>query len=305
MAKKRKLIVIPQAGLGNRMRVLSSCIRLAIKDNRKLYIAWPINEALGCDMTDIFESIGIDYSVPPRWIQYLLTKIYRPGAINKYYTLFKLISKIFSDKSIFDDDIIDYKTNKLKKIAFNSNDATILVASCLAFGNYNEQSSYDEYLKDEESRLFFKFFKFNDHIERKVNKEYHRIGEPFIGIHIRRTDHVDLIKQNPIENYLKQIDKAISENKVQKFFLATDDINIKNTFINKYGNRIYTFNSKLNRNNVEGIHGAVIELILLSLSSKIICSIISSYSNAAVLIGAPKEVLYIEASLFKDMQDKT
>jgi hypothetical protein len=272
VVKKRKIIVIPSAGLGNRMRVLSSCVQIAIKDDRTLWIVWPNNAALGCDITDIFQSIGIDYYIPPKWIHFLLAQIYRHGAIKRFTKAYKLISRTFFDSSIFDEDT---EHNNQPKI--NRNDSAILVATCFAFGSGQN----------------YKLFKFTDYLENEADREYKQIGEPYIGIHIRRTDHVELIKHSPLENYLTQIDRCILDNPRQKFFLATDDEETKIHLRDKYENLIYSLNHKLGRAYLEGIHGAVIELLLLSRSSKIICSKLSSYSDTAIALGNIKKIVNV------------
>lgn len=280
MDKKRKLIIIPLGGLGNRMRVISSCVEIAKRDNRSVWIVWPINEDLGCDIVDIFESIGIDYSVPPRWIHYLLTRFYRLSAISRFYRAYKWLSGIFFDKSVFDRDIWESNTD----IKIDSNASTLLVATCLAF---NDQD--------------FSLFRFIDYLKNKVDLEYGRIGEKYIGVHIRRTDHANTIKHSPDKNYFSQIDKCLSENPRIIFFLASDDEETKTVFKKKYLDRIYTLNYKLARNDLEGIYGGVVELILLSKSSKIICSVISSYSMAAISIGNIKDVIFVDSFIGQDM----
>lgn len=293
MIKRKKLVVVPLAGLGNRMRVLSKCVQIAKDENRSLYVAWPINSALGCSITDIFESIGVEYFTPPKWINTLLTQIYRTGAIKRFFPLYKIVSKFFFDNSVFDDDIVDDRLMKVKPLKLNNQHTKLLVATCLSFSEDNESSNWNDYLKNENSRQLFKNFRFTDHLNNKIDEEYLKLSNNYIGIHIRRTDHATVIKYSPIENYLKHIDKCLTINPTQKFFLATDDEVIKKFIFNKYKGLVYIFNSKLGRGDAEGIYGGIIELMLLSKSVKIICSMISSYSSAAILIGDIHEVMYV------------
>jgi hypothetical protein len=199
--KKNKLIVIPFAGLGNRMRVLASSVQIAKKDGHALWVVWPNNSDLACDISDIFKDIGIDYYVPSKWLAYLLTRIYRPGAIAKYYQIYKSLSRTFFNCTIFDDDTpraniisggIPAYANPDDAYLRNSNplmvkkrDTRILVATCFAFG----------------SNLNLKLFNFTNSLIQKADTEYKKIGESYIGIHIRRTDHFDVIKHSPFKNY--------------------------------------------------------------------------------------------------------
>lgn len=296
--KRKKLLAIPLAGLGNRMRVLSSCMAIAKRDNRTLYVVWPVNAELGCGMNDIFANMGIDYKTPNKFINYILANIYRAGLVRRFFRLYKFLSSLFFDAVILDGDIIDYHVvNKLKKINKLNTKSTLLVASCLAFNDEQQIANFFDYLKDEPNRPQLNSFVFSDYINNRVNEEYNKIGCPYIGIHIRRTDNFNTIKYGEDANYIYEIEKCLAVNKEQKFFLATDSEKTKQFFKAKYGHRIHTVNSILERDSVEGIQAGVIEMLLLSKSEKIICSLISSYSNTAILIGKVKEAIYVDSFL--------
>ena len=298
MVMKKKIIVVPQAGLGNRMRVLASAVQLAKRDNRELWIAWPVNAALGCEMTDIFQSIGMDYSVPPKWINFLLTNIYRPGTNSRFYGFLKFVSKFFAGQTLFDNDIRDDRNNRVKQLKISSEESTVLVATCFPFGDQPVEEVYNDYMKNEELAEQFANFKFSEILKERVKQEYQKIGEPYIGIHIRRTDHVHTIKDSPDENYITQIDRYLAENPNQNFLLATDDEPTKVFFKQKYGSQMHIFNHKIGRDDLEGIYGGVVELLMLANSRKIICSCKSSYSNTAIVLGGIKDIVYIDTHVF-------
>jgi len=298
MVTKKKIIVVPQAGLGNRMRVLASAVQLAKRDNRELVIAWPVNEALGCELTDIFQSIGMEYSVPPQWLNLLLTNIYRPGTNSRFYGFLKFFSKLFSGQTLFDSDIRDDQTNRVKQLKISSEESTVLVATCFPFGDQAVEETYNDYMKNEELAEQFANFKFSEILKERVKQEYQKIGEQYVGIHIRRTDHVHTTRDSPDENYIVQIDRYLAENPTQKFLLATDDEPTKVFFKQKYGELMHVFNHKIGRDDLEGIYGGVVELLMLAHSSKIICSCKSSYSNTAIVLGGIKEIVYIDTHVF-------
>lgn len=272
--KSNKITVVPLAGLGNRMRVIASSVAVAKRYDLKLYIAWQINNDLGCDIKDIFSSIGLDYSTPSRISFLIISNFYRFGAINKFYNSYKLLSKMIYTNSYFDKDLKNIKSNN--GLVLNGNYNDILIASCYGF----------------EETLKLKDFVLTKYLQNKVDEEYKKIGGNYIGIHIRRTDHIDLIKLSPLHLYTDQIEFFIKENPLQKFFLATDDEGVKKTITDEYKS-IFSLDIKLGRDSIEGIHGGVIELYLLSKSCKIICSKISSYSNTAILIGDINDVIYV------------
>ena len=301
-AKRKKLLVIPLAGLGNRMRVLSSCVAIAKRDNRTLSIVWPINSELGCDIIDIFSNIGIDYKRPNKIFSYVLSTVYRVGAVRRFFKIYKFITSLFFDAVILDGDIIDYDVvNKLKKIDRLDNKSNLIVAACMSFNDEQYTANFFNYLKDEINRPQLNSFVFSNYINDRVHQEYNKISHPYIGIHIRRTDNFDAIKHGDEANYIQEIERCLAINQDQKFFLATDSEKTKEYFKTRYGQRIYTMNSVLERNSKEGIQAGVIEMLLLSKSDKIICSLISSYSNAAILIGKEKKVMYVDSFLKTEM----
>ena len=111
------------------------------------------------------------------------------------------------------------------------------------------------------------------------------MGKNTIGIHIRRTDNLESIQHSPIKKFIDYIYTAIRNNDNQKFYLATDDLSVKEEFIKLFGDKIITMDCVLRRDSEEGIKSALLELYILSSCSKIIGSYYSSYSELAAQIG--------------------
>ena len=71
-----------------------------------------------------------------------------------------------------------------------------------------------------------------------------------------------------------------------RFFLATDDAEIKRRLLDRFGeDRIITARMELRRDSQEGMKGAVLDLFALSRTEKIIGSYYSSYSEIAAELG--------------------
>lgn len=105
-------------------------------------------------------------------------------------------------------------------------------------------------------------------------------NKSMIGLHIRRTDHVKCIQQNPLnyfEEYIDNSDKTI--------YLATDCKETKTYFQKKYGLRIITNDIELTRTNKSGMIGAITDFINLAHCGQIIGSKGSSFSEMASLYG--------------------
>ena len=135
-------------------------------------------------------------------------------------------------------------------------------------------------------------FKLNDSLKLKLDEIIKDFNTSMIGVHIRRTDNVEAIKSTPIQKFVKYIESSLANNDNLKFYLATDDIEVKNDFVKMFGDKIITTNCALRRDTEDGIISAILELYALASCSKIIGSYYSSYSELAAEIGGiPLEIL--------------
>lgn len=115
--------------------------------------------------------------------------------------------------------------------------------------------------------------------------------ENVVGVHIRRSDNVNAIAYSPIELFERRINAEIKSNADVKFFLASDDAEVKEYLANKFHDRILTLDVA-ERSAENGVHDAVVDLFLLASTSKIYGSYWSSFSEVAAHIGKkPLEVL--------------
>ena len=81
------------------------------------------------------------------------------------------------------------------------------------------------------------------------------------------------------------MDAEIKKNTNTKFYVASDDDEVKESLKSKYPNRIITQMDDTDRNSLEGMKFAVLDLFCLSKTNKIIGSVGSSYSQIAAEIG--------------------
>ena len=122
----------------------------------------------------------------------------------------------------------------------------------------------------------------------RVMKYLEDIAETFclvnpIGIHIRRTDHVKCIKASPLEAFMECVKGVLEERGDAKFYLATDEIAVKNMFISRWGDAIVSPITSLGRRSIEQQQNGIIEWLLLQKCSKIYASAGSSFSELAAL----------------------
>ena len=109
---------------------------------------------------------------------------------------------------------------------------------------------------------------------------------PVVGVHIRRTDHVEAIRHASVKRYEDMMEAELRQRPDVRFYLATDDSLVKEHMLEHFGkDRIITAQMDLARDSRAGMEGAVVDLFALSRTEKIIGSYYSSYSEIAAELG--------------------
>jgi hypothetical protein len=116
-----------------------------------------------------------------------------------------------------------------------------------------------------------------------IAETFSLVREKPVGIHIRRTDHVKCIKASPLEAFMECVKGVLEERCDTKFYLATDEIAVKNMFISRWGDAVVSPITSLGRRSVEQQQNGIIEWLLLQKCSKIYASAGSSFSEMAAL----------------------
>ncbi len=260
--KDRKILLLPHAGLCNRLRAISSAVFIAEKIDCPLTVYWRNDEECAGDFRDLFEPINIE--IPVNVIEYKGLK-YRVARKNNFY--YPRILRLFSvDKEIpnfnckTDGDIMPLIPSE----------GIVFIQTCHSLAQH-----YD----------FQKLFKPVPAITDIINSVTEQYSNNTIGLHIRRTDNKQAIAHNGISSFEKSMDVEIKANPDTKFYLATDDMDVKKYLKDKYRESIISYDMPLNRNTMEGMKGAVVDLWCLSKTKKIIGSYFSSYSEVASYIG--------------------
>ena len=261
---KKRIIVQPLGGLGNRMRAIVGAYDLSKKMNRELVVVWTRDITLNEKFSNIFEEI------PCRVIECQLNTLF-------YKFLYRLLKYVLRYRII--DDSFVVRNCKSQSITWTKpmvND-NLFIVSC-----ENITLSED-----------FSILKLNKMLKEKIPFRIDR--DKTIGIHIRRVDNEKSIKYSPSTLFFDKIDEKLRLEPSTRFYLATDDSDEEKAFINKYGDSIIVYHkSSLDRNNPMAIHDAAIDLYLLSCCKEIYGSYYSSFSDTAALWGGiVKDVLKI------------
>jgi len=274
------IVVKPEGGLCNRMRVIDSCmsVKRYSLNNHTIKMIWELNPSLNCPFESLFEPIeNIELVATDPCISYFL--YYKNRPVRRLRELVK--KALYGFKSYnyqyFDDE-------SLQEVAYDhnywkNNKKDLVIKSCIDF--------YSPTIKNPE------IFVPVPTLQQSINKEIDKFINPTIGIHIRRTDSVKSIANSTTEMFLKKIEASIKMDSNQLFYLATDDTKEEALIISNFGELIITQKNKdLDRNSTKGIQDALVDLYSLSKTQQIWGSYWSSFSKtAAGLNNIPLEII--------------
>lgn len=255
-----KYTFIPAGGIGNRVRVILSALQWQKDTGKGVRILWCQDKGLACSFNKLFVPIKEVKEIRNLFFYKVLRKVY----LHSPYRFIHAFNYNENDKL---KDWLEHPTGML------------YCSSCSDFYKSNTLKFHD-------------VFKLNDSLKLKLDEIIKDFNTSMIGVHIRRTDNVEAIKSTPIQKFVKYIESSLANNDNLKFYLATDDIEVKNDFVKMFGDKIITTNCALRRDTEDGIISAILELYALASCSKIIGSYYSSYSELAAEIGGiPLEIL--------------
>lgn len=268
MVKQSYITLVPAGGLANRMRAINAGINLAGDVGATLRIIWFADWGLRCPFAQLFQPLtlpNVEF-VEASVRDFLLYD--RPRKKN-------LFAPYLYQQAVFDDCIYEKQAMDKFKNGFDfatwARGRNVYISSWEAF--YGEKG--DKY------HLFVP----QAEIQRQIDDVAKLFGEHCIGIHIRRTDNVEAIRQSPTELFVQRMQSEIARNSNTKFYLATDSQADKELIINTFPDRVIVNPRQADRESVAGMQDAVRELFLLSKTRYIIGSFHSSYSATAAEIG--------------------
>lgn len=242
-----------RGGLCNRLRALSACLCVSKFLDIPLEICWQPHESCNCYFDDIYE---------------------KPTKNNVKFTSPETIN-LTSHES----DVIYVNQMKGEDFFYDS-----------YLRNIVDKKDFDvEYIQCVRS------FKIKPNLLTQIEGFSNQFGfdEKILGVHIRRTDHINYIKLRNLESrfssdekFINTIEREISEG-YSKIFLATDnELSKKMIFKNFSGQTISyceQFSDDYQRHT--SVEDAVIDIYLLSRCQKIIGTYGSSFSKYAALLG--------------------
>lgn len=264
-----KITLVPVGGLANRMKAIDAAYHLAKTCQSQLRVIWFKDQGLNCRFDQLFQH-PTDSIITIREATFFdLLLEDRPR--KKNFFLPWLPEHLKYDACIYERQATQLFYNHFDYAAWAKN-RRVYLASCV-------------YFHPQPMEKLFKLFQPIDSLQQEIAKRCADFNEHTIGIHIRRTDNIASITQSPTELFIKQMEEFVEHQPDTTFYLATDSEEEKQKLKQVFGERISMSGHAAERNSLQGMQEALIELYMLSRTSRIIGSMQSSYSETAAQIG--------------------
>lgn len=254
------LIIQPMGGLCNRIRAINSALVLARRQGKKLKVIWNVNPELGCPFEELFEK----------------TDAFSVMNIHTKWNPVKLFYQ-FTRRRLKNDEIrASRDENGLKEDFVKTLNCPLYIVTEEHFFPCHD---YSAFVPTEE-------------IAGRIKALTSAYGSHNVGVHIRRTDNKPAIGKSSTQAFVDSMQKEIAQFPDTKFYLATDDLSEEANLRRLFPDRIISNETRdLSRDSVSGIKDALLDLMCLANTDKIIGSYFSSFTDiAADWNGIPKHV---------------
>ena len=280
MVKENRLLLVPSGGLGNRMRAIASAWQLCRRTDSTLQVVWFQGWGMHAAFADLFEPIVADgLSLrEARWYDYAVNdrprrhNLWLPWLPQRLYYRGRVISEL--------------QVAGLRDGGFDF-DGWLRGGSQGGGGCHGRRhymSCYDEFGTFGDS-CYASLFRPNRHVMQLVAGYRRQLRGYVIGMHIRRTDHVDAISKSPVELFLNVGQRELSAHPDLTIFLATDSEEVKQQLRRVFGKRVVTSAHEASRDSVAGLREGLADLWMLSRCRHIYGSSGSSFSVMAARLG--------------------
>lgn len=251
------ITLVPYGGLCNRMNSIISAILLKREKNVSISVYWQNSRDCKADFLDLFQPIPEIEIIP---LDSFILKpnsrrnLHLPGIIRSV-----VFDRQFDGMKISDDDIL-LTGEDLGKVYISSTNRFC------PFGDSNQSSH---------------FFIPTVDIQRLIDATLSKLNKDTVGVHIHRTDNTWAITNSPLELFIERMGIELTINPETTFFVASDDYSVKSILKDKFDEHIITYEASLQRNSLQGMKDAVVELFLLANTRLILGSSFSTYSTMA------------------------
>jgi hypothetical protein len=270
------ITLVPEGGLGNRLKAICSTISYCKQKQQALRIIWFNSWGLRCDYDKLFTlAPGVDFieihnAKPLDWLM-------RDNPRKKNFWIPALFEHVLFNKCIYwyknsfkPANIYPPYSDELEKYA------RVFIVQCGAYWQFAEGS--EQYIQP------------TPLVRQLVAEKKKKFAPNTIGIHIRRTDNVHNIRYSPTKLFMARMIEEVNKDHDVKFYLASDSLNEKAFLIECFGDRIITSLHGMTRETEDGIVEAFAEMLVLGSCRKIYAGL-STFAEMAAFFGKTECVI--------------
>lgn len=268
----KKICFIPMGGLCNRLRGIASAVYWKHRWEAELEVVWFTDPGCGASWSDLFEPLeGVrwrELPSPPKRRQVLA----RPWLWPVRFAADRWINAS-ARKACFD---------------------LVLGPDQMAARDFQipaPEPSRRRVLAESYSRFAplppgdFARFKPLRPLRDQIDAVCAPFGTDVIGVHARRSDHVDSSQQSPDESFVRTLASLLEKDPAQKFFISSDDEAFCARLTGLFPQNVLSRQRRISRSSVEGMQDAVVDLFVLSRCRFILGSCGSTFSMTAADLG--------------------
>ncbi len=255
------IVLKPNGGLCNRLRSVDSGMVLSRLTNKPLKVLWTLSPDLNCSFHSLFE-------LPDNTTVVDIKPVRRPS--------FQLLKNIFflydygMARMKYQHVIFQSQMDRLREQKYDFTQLgryrSVYITCCSRFGRIERK---------------FQMHKPTEFIRSIVETYTARYASHTVGVHVRRADHHIAKASSPEEGFIHAMDQEIQQHPNVKFFLASDSPEVMSRFIKRYEDRVIWYPKEYTRDTQKGVQDALVDLLCLSKTTKIIGSYGSSFSETA------------------------
>ncbi len=262
----KRFTVVPQGGLGNRMRVIRSAYALALEAGADVRVAFAENDECHCRFEDVFAELYLpsgNFRISPaEWLDTPPSRrnLHLPQFARKFFYGLQLDGFSASDKE--------------KVLRVSAASQRVYISTCYEFfGNTLEMSS---------------LFKPSAAVSEAVAAFTGRFGGRAAGFHVRTTDNAPAVSKSPCSLFEEAARRELETHPETSLFLATDSNEVKCRFVSEFGNRVITSDAELSRSSLKGMIAAAADMFALSHCDVVYGSHYSSFSEISAELGGKR-----------------
>lgn len=284
------LCLQPRTGFCSRLLVLNEAYQVAKECSARLVIIWKQTEDCNCDYFDAFSR---------KQFQDISCKVYQTFEAKDFFIRQKEAIKEKNGREFWKNIALIpnwiysvimlriYRKKTPQFFPYNKRDRKCQaedyekIKQCLKSGKSCYCMAY-EGLSGYEAEDFYNLssIQFSDNVIKEAEAIVQT--QSYVGVHIRRTDHVVAIANSHTEDFVERMKQEIEKDSQVKFFLATDDAKEEERIIGIFGNKVFVQkNRDLRRSSKQGMHNSIIDCLCLSRAKYILGSQRSIFSKVS------------------------